>query len=427
MKRTLIATVLFAVLILMAVPVSAGTDIKVDAQVRARSQMSDMSFDTTGAMNCFRELRTRVGLSGTVNDNAHVYIQFQDSRIAGDDPGTSGGLTGGNNVDLHQGYIKIDNIFGKGWGGMAGRFEFAKGNQRFFGTVGWHQVGRAWDGGALWYKNEDFDVTAFSFKTLELQNQEFNKDTDVFGLYGTLNKFNLDLFALYEVNADTIGYDGDIKPLSRINLGMYYHRQYNQFDFEMNGAYQMGTKGYGTPTIDEFGEITDTIKSEMDIAAFMFAFEGGYTLEGDLNARVALGVDYSSGDDGSDTTEYKAFTNAYYTGHKFRGYMDYFLGSNQAGLMDIMFRAKLDPIPGWTLKGDFHYFTTAQDYYSALDDTTLTKNVGMEFDFSVSTTRIAGVNFVAGTSLFLPSEDFAGMVDPEIGFWTYTQAIVTIK
>ena len=416
MKRILIATLVLTMLILTAVPVLADSDIKIDAQIRARDQASDKSFDTTYSTDNFSELRTRVGIAGTVNDNAHIYIQFQDSRVAGEEAGTSGGLKGTNEVDLHQGYIKLDNIFGEGWGGMGGRFEFVRGNHRVFGNVGWSQTGRAWDGGTFWYKNDDFEITAFSLKVLELRDITFNRDIDIFGLYSTLNKLNLDLFAFLEYDADTLGYGPDINPLTRINLGMYYYRQHEQFDFVMNGAIQVGTIGVPIP---------DT--SEIDISAFMFTFEGGYKFEGDNNARVAIGVDYSSGDDGEDETKYKAYTNSYYTGHKFRGYMDYFLGSNQAGLIDIMFRAKLDPTPGWTLKGDLHYFTTAVDYISDLDGTTETKDVGMEFDFSVSTTRVAGVDLVAGASVFMPKEDWVGMDDPEVGFWAYTQAIVTIK
>ena len=135
------------------IPVLAGTDIKFDAQVRARSQYDDKSFDTANSENSYSELRTRLGMSATVDDNAHLYIQLQDSRIIGDNnqfgSPSSGTLNDSKNVDLHQGYIKIDKIFGEGWGGQAGRFEFVKGNQRFFGDVGWSNVGRSWEGGGL--------------------------------------------------------------------------------------------------------------------------------------------------------------------------------------------------------------------------------------------------------------------------------------
>ncbi len=440
MKKAMMITILLAMLFLTAIPVLAGPDIKIDAQVRARTQMDDRSFKTEdslgGAIDNFRELRTRVGIMGTVKDNAHIYIQFQDSRVAGAAPGTSGGLSGTNGVDLHQGYIKLDNIFGEGWGGMAGRFEFVKGNHRFFGNVGWHQMGRSWDGAALWYSNEDFNVTGFGLNVLELRDKTFDSDFNAYGLYGTINSLNLDLFTLFEVNSDTSGYQPDIKPLSRMNLGMYYHRNHEQFDFAMNGVYQMGTMVGDKVEYYTIDVLDSVVASEVDIAAFLFTFEGGYTLEGDLNARAAVGIDYSSGTDAGDTssTDYKTYSNSYYTGHKFQGYMDYFLPSTMkgkayehAGLMDIMFRAKLDPIPGWTLKGDFHYFTTAADYISAYDDSTLTKDVGMEFDFSVSTVRVAGVNLTAGASVFLPKDHWVGMEDSNMGFWAYTQAIVTLK
>jgi len=84
MKKIVGITFTTALLLLNTIPVLAGTDIKFDAQVRARSQYDDKSFDTANSENSYSELRTRLGMSATVDDNAHLYIQLQDSRIIGD-------------------------------------------------------------------------------------------------------------------------------------------------------------------------------------------------------------------------------------------------------------------------------------------------------------------------------------------------------
>jgi len=165
---------------------------------------------------------------------------------------------------------------------------------------------------------------------------------------------------------------------------------------------------------------------EYDISAFMFTFEGGMTFQdSELKPRVAVGIDYSSGDDDFTDEKVSTFTNAYYTGHKFRGYMDYFLGSHEYGLIDLMFRGKINPAPGWTIKGDFHHFTTAKEY--DISGTETSKDVGMEFDFTVITSKVPGVKLALGASIFMPTENWEGFEDPEKGFWAYTQAIVNVK
>jgi hypothetical protein len=101
--------------------------------------------------------------------------------------------------------------------------------------------------------------------------------------------------------------------------------------------------------------------------------------------------------------------------------MDYFLGSGGPGLNDYMLRGSVTPAKGWKLNGDLHIFQTNQDYTSVKDGT-LTKSLGNEIDLSVAKKRKA-VTFVAGLSLFLPSEDWKG-VDADPALWGYLQTIV---
>ena len=210
----------------MAVPAQADTQLSIEGQIRLREQLDDKSFDTSGAANQFADMRTRVNVKVTVDENAHGFVQFKDSRIAGNYTQfyapASGQLNDGKNVDLHQAFIQIDNIFGEGWGGKAGRFEFSHGNERVFGPVGWDNVCRSWDGIMFWNDRPDFRVTAFSLKALELQSSAYNRDFDIFGLYGNIRAMencNLDLFGFYEYDADTNGYATGINQLDRINLG----------------------------------------------------------------------------------------------------------------------------------------------------------------------------------------------------------------
>jgi hypothetical protein len=415
----------WAVMTILAVaaPAGADTQLNIGGQIRLREQLDKRSFDTSAVTSNFAEMRTRVSVEAVIDDNTHAFVQLQDSRIAGDTTffgaPASGALNDGKNVDIHQAYVLVDNIFGEGWGGKGGRFEFAHGNERVFGPVGWSNVGRSWEGMMLWYDNPDFKATGFWLKSRELMDPSYNRDFDIFGLYGNVKAMEnarFDLFGFYEYDADTNGYAPGINRLGRFNFGLYYYREYKQFDFELNGVYQLGKMPRGM--------LPDSV--EIDISAFLAAFEVGYTFAGAGNARVAAGIDYASGDDGKDTTKFKAYNNLYYTGHKFRGYMDYFVSSDTAGLMDLMLRGKIDPTKGWTVKGDLHYFLTAQKYHvpPPLDTTKTANEVGIEVDLTVTTTRVAGVQLDAGASIFLPKETFAGMKNPDPGFWAWSMATV---
>ena len=189
-----------------------------------------------------------------------------------------------------------------------------------------------------------------------------NRDFDIVGGVLDLKKWNWQLFAFYEFDAN-VSFVTDTNNLNRFDIGTYYHRKYQNFDFELNAVYQTGTMAVDP---DDFGF------AEVDVAAFMAAFEAGYTFEADIKPRVAAGIDYASGDDKPSDTDWKAYDNLYYTGHKFRGYFDEFIGSNPAGLMDMIFRLKLEPFEKSILGLDFHYFKTAEEYTVSEGTTTVT-------------------------------------------------------
>jgi len=389
----------------------AKTEFNITGQVRARTEFDDKSFSPDIKSQNYSLLRTRLAVNARVKKNTSVYIQLQDSRTFGDytfdNKPSSGALNDGKNVDLHQGYIQIARLWTDNLGLKAGRFEQNFGNQRVFGAVGWNNVSRSWDGAQLWYDFEQFKITGFFLKKLEKDALDGNRDFDISGAYAQLNKMNLDLFVFYELDANVSSIAG-VRDLERWNIGTYYNRRCCRFDFTLNGVYQFGKK----PAIP--GEDYD----ELDIEAYMFAFEAGYRMEGDTKMRLAAGIDYTSGDGHSYDGKYRAYDNLYYTAHKFRGYMDYFTASDEKGLVDVMLRVKMDPFPKWTVRGDFHYFKRAEDYANYL--IVKTKDVGTEIDLTVSTTSVDGVTIDFGGGLFMPTESFAGVEDPDPGLWLFT-------
>ncbi|MCP4704898.1 MAG: alginate export family protein [candidate division Zixibacteria bacterium] len=425
MKKTLILTVL-ALMILCVGQAFGDPEIKTSGQIRLRCEFDNdpnNSFDTAAATVNTTFLRTRFNVDATINENTSAYIQFQDSRKFGTLNSSGIGVDTDDKVYLHQAYFKINELWENGIGLKAGRFEVNLGNQRVFGGVGWHNEGRTWDGMELICDGDGYAVSGYFLRPRDDFDTTESTDFNIFGLNAKIKSLNLELLAFLEKDAarvdTTIGVDTFTPThdaLGRINLGLFFHRSHKQFDFALNAVYQMGKRQIWEVTA------TDTGSVEEDIAAMMFTFEAGYTFDGKMKPRLAVGIDYSSGDDDATDDKFKAYNNLYYTGHKFRGYMDYFLASKNSGLMDLMFRAKLNPVEGWTVKGDLHLFTTAVEYSYAGSNI---KDRGMELDFSVATNKISGAKWVTGLSLFMPKEGFTMMTDNEdMTMWAYTMFIV---
>ncbi len=400
-----------AVMAIGAEEILAGDKLSFDGQVRLRNEYDLKSTDAFRHSEVFHDLRTRIGLKFEPTDETMVYIQLQDSRRLGDP--SSGELTSTNNVDLHQVYFEISDAVFEGVTIKAGRFELNYGNQRMFGSVGWHNAGRSWEGGLLSYRKEQFRFDFFNLHKMEINDEDYNRDFDIFGLYGKFPKLQFDMFAFYESNADTNFFVQE--QLKRFNIGGYYHRKHENIDFNLQAVFQFGEKPRDS--------LPDVVIQ--DISAFMFATEAGYNFEGKCKARIAAGFDYSSGDDGKDSTKYEAYTNAYYTGHKFRGYMDKFIPSESYGLVDIMLRGKFSPAKKWTAGADFHYFKAAEDYTSLADDSTQTSDIGIELDFTVASKSIKGATVTGGFSVFFADEHYSPYGDDrKVGTWAYLMTTV---
>jgi hypothetical protein len=441
--RQLITITLVSLLMLMLFGQAlADVKLKTSGEIRMRCEFDGRSFDEAdSALVNTGFLRTRVNLKAKINNNVKAFVQFQDSRRLADNDAfgapTSGGLNDGESVDLHQAFILIDNLWSGGIGLKAGRFEVNLGNQRVFGAVGWSNVGRVWDGLQPFFKSGDVVINGYWLKKMDRFHTERNHDFDIYGVSLDFPSINMQIFGFMEKDAqrvDTTDFGSVFTPyhdaLSRNTIGVYYVRDWKQFDFTLNAAYQFGKLMYWTePTVDSLAS------AEMDISAAMLTFEAGITFDSDINARLAAGVDYTSGDNDADD-DFKTYNNMYYTGHKFRGHMDYFIAPDpdnpkqwdNAGLIDIYLGGKLNPDKGWTIKGDLHFFKTAVDYFGGSGmGNIVTNNIGTEFDLSVSTTRIAGVNLSCGASLFMPNEDFINTAADEIDdttIWMWTMLSV---
>jgi len=376
----------------------------VDVNMRYRGELDGRDFNADTQPMTFSALRSRIGFWAEKGD-LKGYFQFQHPHVFGWNSRT---LATSNTVDVHQAYLKIDYFLLDDLSLKLGRTEMAYGDQRLIGPVGWSNVGRTFDGFVFHYKADSFWVDAFATKQAERYSnpQSSVSDDNFAGLWGEVTSLKLNLFLLHR-NLVGARPDGAMTTVeARNTVGAYYSNQYKSgLGTTLNVAYQFGgEKNYA---------LADP---NVNIGAYLFALKVWYKLEGDLNPSVGLGVDMTSGDDNPTNDTDNAFDNLYYTGHKFRGHMDYFVGNMNAGLRDIYLMAKIAPSDRWNASLTFHNFATTANYSSAVDGSNTTA-VGNEVDLDAVYALKDNLGLGAGFGFFMPAEDFAGSTDN--GTWGY--------
>lgn len=408
MKKSLI---LFLIIFWGAVSFSQNlSDWKLFGQIQLRSEIDGRDFSNKTHPLTFTSIRTRLGVEKSFDEKVQLFVQFQDSRVFGEEPNT---LTPIDNIDLHQGYIKLVKPFGLDFNIQAGRFEVSYGTERFIGSVGWHYVGRSFDGIRLNIAPNLWNLDLFALTLNETVKYIGNatpdiypypaKSTPSFSLYGFWKKNKLtekslfDLFGFFEV--DRKDFKPDTYNLEMFTLGGSYYGNYGNLSTIIEGAYQFGKR------------------RGMDISAFLFSTLAKYELN---QFSFDAGLDIVSGNDPNTLNKYKAFSTSYGTNHKFYGFMDYFINipENTQGLGLNNFYFKVQYLPDGS-KFDFaidvhHFMSNQKD--------NLGKNIfGQEIDLTLKYKFAKGTTITWGSSLFLPGDLFKKFYSPrkDMAFWNY--------
>ena len=392
-----------AALLLMCSLALAQEKVKFNGQVRTRSNLSNKDFNSDTKANSYTELRTRFGAQFMPTEDVTGFIQLQDSRIYGQEPHT---LASTENVDLHQAYFNIQNIFDVPFNLKAGRMELSYGAQRLIGAVGWHNVGRSFDGGVLQLNTKSLDVDFISARLHESELPGDSTDIGLWSAYGNV-KMNNNL----KLQPYIIGESKFKEDFSRYTAGAFLSGKHGAFSHEIELAYQFGT------------QMTD-----VDISAFMVTANFNYALSGSSKPALGVGVDYLSGDDGKDVNKYKVFSTLYATNHKFYGYMDYFLNipvhTYGLGLMDMHIKAAVSPGKKLKLAGAFHQFNANADY--TLEDGATSTSFGSEIDLTFFYTYNKSVKFQGGYSMFFAGDIFKETKGEDTSSWFYLMMIANL-
>ena len=359
LKHTLILIPLFGMLF------AEGNPLKFSGQVRQRFEMVDKDFTNTTSFNNQNYLRTRFAVSYD-NDDYSTFVQLQDSRIFGTETNTLKDGTA-DALDVHQAYFKLKNLFGVPLTAKVGRFEAAYGPQRLMGAVGWHNIGRSFDGVIFNLTNDFANVDFFNFKQVEASTVNDNDDFNVRGAYA-----HLSLMDGHKTQAFAIQ-DGD-----RMTFGGYGKGVFAGVSYELEFAMQNGTES-----------------DDVNYGGMMYGLNAGYKIAG---MTLSAGVDFVSGDDTTTTDVNESFNTLYATNHKYYGYMDYFLNlpvhTGGLGLSDIHVKMSGLKVAGHVVNVAYHMFNADQSEDS----------FGNELDITLVKKYADNVKIVAGYSIFMPGK-----------------------
>jgi len=350
MKRLLLSVFAAALTAAVAMPAMATT-FSFQGQYRVRGEYrGNPGFVDSGASSGVLQ-RVRLTTNADITSDTSVKITLQDSRMWGgtsNTPGNGGPTltdTGANTLDLHEAYVKVDNIFGKPVSLKIGRQELVYGDQRLIGAFGWNNNGRSFDAIKANFSNSAVSIDAFASK--------INDNTPGLGTNCVDTSGGAALCGSDE-DQDFYGINASIKaiPNNTIEAYVYYWRDGNAntaFGQTLSGGmvgantfapgetaikasnlytYGVRAKGhykafdYGLELPFQSGNI-DTTVTNYSISSFAFTAKAGFTLPTSMKIRIGAEYDTSQGDDdGGADTDIETFFNLFPTNHGHYGLMD---------------------------------------------------------------------------------------------------------
>lgn len=416
MKRSFILTIFvlhFSVMTAQTVPISWR------GELRFRSEADNRDFNLRSAPNLYTLSRIRLGAEAVPSEHIIIKVTMQDSRTFGQEASTTANTA---NLDLYEGSVKIDSLFGSSLSLKLGRMPLAYGSERIIGGLGWHNYSRVFDGIVLRRSSADMDIDLFAADVSDINTAPvsvnagttaylYDKGIIIAGAYASLKFIDgipVDLYMMHERNnnqtkKDTVDY-------AFTTVGGLIKGTSGQFFYDGEAALQLGgNKG-------------------VNVSAYTAAVSAGAAFAGSTFSSVSIHADIVSGT-ASSGKEVNTFTANYATGHKFYGYMDYFINfpvqTFNRGLMDLHLRSVLTWNEETKTQVTLHHFTTMKELSSA--PPLKTNELGQELDIVTTMKYAKGLIFECGVGAFVPNAimrtAFSGS---DIGLWGYFTTQVSL-
>tara|TARA_B100000315_G_scaffold205705_1_gene199587 strand:+ start:643 stop:1965 length:1323 start_codon:yes stop_codon:yes gene_type:complete len=422
----------------LGIPTIQAADISFGGQILNRAERVDTNEDGSAAD---WQIGERLRLNTTAKAGGVTgFAQLQWVHAWGNNTWINGatGVDADQAAGVHQAHITVPNFYGSGWNLKLGRQEIVLDGHRLFGHTGWHLNAVTHDAAVL--INPAWDLTyAYSFGVEDDSDGDSVAEDAVFHVFRKGLSVAGGKTALYFVAADDatgsdalVWYTAGVRQAGKAAGYDYRVEVYHQF-----GEFAPLATGAGT-----WASSTGEHGADMD--AWMFGARLGKKVN---KTKVTLWYDYLSGNDDSDANNnsWGAFHTIADTGHKFYGLIDQFLpraGNNTdfLGIQDAAIKLVHPVSPGWTLKGDYHRFWTAEDPGDNLTawvgESVGTANgcecaemyLGEEIDLTLKHKYSSNLAIQFGYSWFSGTETYmniAGRAVADDKHWAYAQANFT--
>ncbi len=368
--RASLATVLASIALSSLPGVAGAQEVGVHGQVRPRTEFRDLGGNSQST--AFTSMRVRTDFLAQLERGVTVFVQLQDVRLWGEETNTLGDFNA-DNLDLHQGYLKVALGERQLLSATVGRQETNLGGQRLVGAVGWAQQGRSFDGLRISSDREwgSLDFLAYKLREGDLEDVS---ESNLLGAYAVLDvddRNRLDLYILHNGVSQQIGTD-------QSTVGARLHGSVVRFTYRGEVSVQRG---------ERLGD---------DVSAYMLGARVGRDFAGGRGA-LTLWYDYLSGDDAPDDGTTRVFDTLFATNHKFYGFADLFLNipvdTGGLGLRDAALKGSYDLGSETRLAADVHHFSLAKS--GSLPSSAL----GQEIDLTVTYRYTSNLSLQAGQSI----------------------------
>ena len=369
----------------------AKTELDVDAQVRLRYEGSDRSFQPSTGYDHVILQRVRASLALRSDQGLEGLVQLQDSRRWGEEGETTVDLS---RIDLHQGYLKVNDLLDAPVDFIAGRKELSYGQERLIGALDWSNVGRSFDTGQLRIRHGDAWVDVAGAKVAETATAGARENVGyVIGHWSTSSDVVLlEPLVIYK--------EREPGAIYVTSLGTYGKIESGRIRSLLDLAYQTGKRGGA------------------DVGAYLVSADVAVDLSKGAKGKwgVLGGVSLYTGNDptsADDNAFDNAFDNLYPTGRKFHGYLDLAAPlAGDRGLLDVHGKVW---VRGWRdskLLVAYHFFRTEVDADPSQD-------LGNEIDVVIQQKVRPGFQLELGGGAFLPGDLAKAEVGDETAVLVY--------
>jgi hypothetical protein len=429
---------------------SAADPVTLTGEFRFRNSWSfgDLANDSEHD-GSWTDALVRLGFMYEFTREVVAFAELQSHWAYGDDAATSaatgffgGGGIGGNfdngtslDVELHQAWLEIRNIFGRSeLSNRTGRQEVVLGNQFQFGNADWYR-GWSFDGTRWDWDSESFSLTALVMK-LATADGDFNQlssfftphdDDELYSLYFTLKTIanhELDLYWIY-VNGHGSA-TGSGSGNSGGSLGnavggpfggtAYYHT----IGGRIGGVFPDIAAGldWNLEVAYQFGDANVTGGGNADIDGLAVEAELGITFNKSSMFRLYARFLWAEGADGDDSGYVPLYPNRH-SNSGFRARYGIFDLVPMTNVVTFQVGMHFDPDPAWTLGATVLWATTDEEFAGVDDD-----DYGWEIDVWAEYRYSEHLVFNAGLAFLFPDDSGVAIwgTDDDTQFLMYMQA-----